>query len=63
MAKPTGVVKRFPLTGPMEGWSIALRMVVEQDGLVKAARFIKQNIPAQFWDHFKARAVEIKNEC
>jgi len=63
MAKPTGIVKPFPLRGRMSDWSTALRMIIESDGLVKAGQYIKNNIPPQFWEHFKKRAVEIKNEC
>ena len=46
----------------MLDWSTALRSVIAAQGLAQGAKFVRLHIPEQFWEHFKKRAVEIKNE-
>jgi len=46
----------------MEEWTNTLRVVIEARGLAQAAKFIRDQIPKQFHEYFKIRAVEIKNE-
>lgn len=61
MAKSASV-RAFPLGGHLMDYTCALRLIVETEGLVKAGQYIKKNVPEQFHEHFKRRAVEIKNE-